>query len=183
MPADAADARAAAREYGRLLPAPLDVVILGMGEDGHTASLFPGSPVLEEPVERIVTVVGPKPPLRRMTVTPPVIEGARDVPRARGRLGQGGDARPGARGRPTSARCRPARPRPDLDRGRGRRSGLGTGERSFRTNESALVVATLASFLTPFMGSATNVALPAIGREMDLDAVALSWVAEALRRD
>jgi EmrB/QacA subfamily drug resistance transporter len=39
------------------------------------------------------------------------------------------------------------------------------------------VVATLASFLTPFMGSATNVALPAIGREMRLDAVALSWVA------
>ncbi len=51
---------------------------------------------------------------------------------------------------------------------------------SLRTNERvALVVATLASFLTPFMGSATNVALPAIGREMGLDAVALSWVATA----
>ncbi|HSD66302.1 MAG TPA: MFS transporter [Vicinamibacteria bacterium] len=49
-----------------------------------------------------------------------------------------------------------------------------------RANERvALVVATLASFLTPFMGSATNVALPAIGREMGLDAVALSWVATA----
>lgn len=49
-----------------------------------------------------------------------------------------------------------------------------------RTNERvALVVATLASFLTPFMGSATNVALPAIGREMGLDAMALSWVATA----
>jgi len=49
-----------------------------------------------------------------------------------------------------------------------------------RTNERvALVVATLASFLTPFMGSATNVALPAIGREMGLDAVDLSWVATA----
>ncbi|HSD27561.1 MAG TPA: MFS transporter [Vicinamibacteria bacterium] len=49
-----------------------------------------------------------------------------------------------------------------------------------RTNERvALAVATLASFLTPFMGSATNVALPAIGREMRLDAVALSWVATA----
>ncbi|HSD28146.1 MAG TPA: MFS transporter [Vicinamibacteria bacterium] len=42
-----------------------------------------------------------------------------------------------------------------------------------------LVVATLASFLTPFVGSATNVALPAIGREMRLDAVALGWVATA----
>ena len=49
-----------------------------------------------------------------------------------------------------------------------------------RANERvALVVATLASFLTPFMGSATNVALPAIGREMGLPAVALSWVATA----
>jgi EmrB/QacA subfamily drug resistance transporter len=43
----------------------------------------------------------------------------------------------------------------------------------------ALAVATLASFLTPFMGSATNVALPAIGREMRLSAVALGWVATA----
>jgi EmrB/QacA subfamily drug resistance transporter len=41
------------------------------------------------------------------------------------------------------------------------------------------VVTTLAAFLTPFTGSATNVALPAIGREMRLDAVALSWVATA----
>ena len=49
-----------------------------------------------------------------------------------------------------------------------------------RTNERvALAVATLASFLTPFMGSATNVALPAIGREMGLHAVDLGWVATA----
>jgi EmrB/QacA subfamily drug resistance transporter len=49
-----------------------------------------------------------------------------------------------------------------------------------RTSERvALAVATLASFLTPFMGSAANVALPAIGREMRLHAVDLSWVATA----
>lgn len=49
-----------------------------------------------------------------------------------------------------------------------------------RTSERvAIAVATIASFLTPFMGSATNVALPAIGREMRLDAAALSWVATA----
>jgi EmrB/QacA subfamily drug resistance transporter len=42
---------------------------------------------------------------------------------------------------------------------------------------ATLVAATLASFLTPFMGSATNVALPAIGQEFSLDAVQLSWVA------
>lgn len=45
------------------------------------------------------------------------------------------------------------------------------------TERVALAVATLASFLTPFMGSAANVALPAIGREMGEGAVALSWVA------
>ena len=79
MPADAADADMAARAYGQLLPDPLDVVILGMGEDGHTASLFPGSPALDERHERVVAVTGEKPPFRRMTITPPVIEAARDV--------------------------------------------------------------------------------------------------------
>jgi len=41
----------------------------------------------------------------------------------------------------------------------------------------ALLVATLASFLTPFMGSAINIALPSIGEEFAMGAVLLSWVA------
>jgi EmrB/QacA subfamily drug resistance transporter len=45
------------------------------------------------------------------------------------------------------------------------------------TERVTLAVATIASFLTPFMGSATNVALPAIGRDLDVDAVGLSWLA------
>jgi EmrB/QacA subfamily drug resistance transporter len=49
----------------------------------------------------------------------------------------------------------------------------GAGERE------ALFATTVASFLTPFMGSATNVALPAIGREFGLDAVELSFIATA----
>jgi EmrB/QacA subfamily drug resistance transporter len=45
------------------------------------------------------------------------------------------------------------------------------------TRRSVFLAATLASFLTPFMGSAVNVALPAIARSLTLDAVAMSWVA------
>jgi EmrB/QacA subfamily drug resistance transporter len=44
---------------------------------------------------------------------------------------------------------------------------------------AALIAATLASFLTPFMGSSVNIALPPIGREFALDAVSLGWVATA----
>jgi 6-phosphogluconolactonase len=79
MPADAPDRGAAAARYGRQLPDPLDVLLLGMGEDGHTASLFPGSGALDEKDQRVVAVTGPKPPFERLTITPPVIEGARAV--------------------------------------------------------------------------------------------------------
>jgi EmrB/QacA subfamily drug resistance transporter len=44
------------------------------------------------------------------------------------------------------------------------------------SKRAALISATLASFLTPFMGSATNVAMPSIGREFAMDAVLLGWV-------
>jgi 6-phosphogluconolactonase len=79
MPAEAADLELAARAYGELLPDPLDLVLLGIGEDGHTASLFPGSPALGERSARVVVVSGPKPPNPRLTVTPPVIEAAREL--------------------------------------------------------------------------------------------------------
>jgi EmrB/QacA subfamily drug resistance transporter len=42
--------------------------------------------------------------------------------------------------------------------------------------KAALVVSTLASFLTPFMASSINIALPSIGSEFSLDAISLSWV-------
>ena len=41
---------------------------------------------------------------------------------------------------------------------------------------ATLVVATLSSFMTPFMGSSINVALPAIAEEFKMDAVLLSWI-------
>jgi 6-phosphogluconolactonase len=56
----------------------LDVLLLGMGPDGHTASLFPGSAALGES-RRVVRVASPKPPPVRLTITPLVIAAARRV--------------------------------------------------------------------------------------------------------
>lgn len=47
------------------------------------------------------------------------------------------------------------------------------------TKRTALLVATLGSFLTPFMGSSITVALPSIGSELAMDAISLGWVATA----
>jgi len=79
MEAESADLDAAADRYESVLPPFVDVLLLGVGEDGHIASLFPGSAALRETQRRIIHVVGPKPPPRRLTVTPPVIREARSV--------------------------------------------------------------------------------------------------------
>jgi 6-phosphogluconolactonase len=79
MEGEAADLEAAARRYDEQLPDRLDVLVLGMGADGHTASLFPGSPALRETRRRVVPVEAPADPPRRLTVTPPVIAAARQV--------------------------------------------------------------------------------------------------------
>lgn len=50
-----------------------DICLLGMGEDGHVASLFPGDPRTETQSSVIGVVDSPKPPAERMTVTFPVI--------------------------------------------------------------------------------------------------------------
>ena len=76
MLAENPDQDAAARAYEALLPARISVMVLGIGEDGHTASLFPGSPALNERTRRVVPVIGPKPPPQRLSVTAPVIEAA-----------------------------------------------------------------------------------------------------------
>jgi 6-phosphogluconolactonase len=77
MPVTAPDLDAAAADYGRMLPR-LDVVHLGVGEDGHTASWPPGDPVIGE-CDRPVSVVGPFNGRLRMTITPGVVEDARAI--------------------------------------------------------------------------------------------------------
>jgi 6-phosphogluconolactonase len=57
-----------------------DIIHLGLGEDGHTASLFPGSPALQETQALVARVPNaPKPPAERLTLTLPVINAARAV--------------------------------------------------------------------------------------------------------
>lgn len=77
MPVMADDLDAAASAYGALLDAhePLDVVHLGVGDDGHTASWAPGDPVIDER-DRRVEIVGPFNGFVRMTITPTVVDRA-----------------------------------------------------------------------------------------------------------
>lgn len=73
------DREDAALQYGAIMPDRVDVLLLGIGEDGHTASLFPGSAALEETDRKVMPAVGAKPPPHRLTITPPVILSAHEI--------------------------------------------------------------------------------------------------------
>lgn len=88
MPTSYADPAAAAAEYARQVQTILergqgqiDLMLMGMGPDGHTASLFPQHPGLASPADALVIAVddSPKPPPRRLSLTAKTINGARHV--------------------------------------------------------------------------------------------------------
>ena len=89
---DGDDAEAAAARYASSLAAAgvaggrgsepargFDVLLLGIGEDGHVASIFPGHPVVRETLAVSAVHGSPKPPPTRITLTLPLINTAREV--------------------------------------------------------------------------------------------------------
>src|SRR6201999_3179509 len=79
MPVTNRDLDAAAHEYDTSLPERLDLVHLGLGPDGHTASLVPGDPVLEVDDRRVAVTTNEYQDHRRMTLTYPALAEARQI--------------------------------------------------------------------------------------------------------
>lgn len=77
---DAQDWAAEAKVYAAALPEPIDLVLLGIGPDGHTGSLFPGASTAAEMEQTVVYVSdSPKPPPHRWSLSARALQDARAI--------------------------------------------------------------------------------------------------------
>jgi 6-phosphogluconolactonase len=86
IPTDLPDPEEGARRYEAILREQFgegtprfDLALLGIGDDGHTASLFPGSPVLDERSRLTAVTQAPSAPTTRISLTFPVLDAARSI--------------------------------------------------------------------------------------------------------
>jgi len=66
------------KKFNNQLPI-FDVIFLGVGDDGHTASLFPGLQCLDDRISTLLQTISPKPPYNRITLAPKVLLSAKNL--------------------------------------------------------------------------------------------------------
>jgi 6-phosphogluconolactonase len=79
IPAGLEDPQLGADQYEAVFPLSVDLLLLGLGSEGHTASIFPYSPALAETKRHVMFVEVPAEPRKRITITPRVIANAVEV--------------------------------------------------------------------------------------------------------
>ena len=73
------DLEMAARDYEARFPRSIDILLLGLGSDGHIASLFPGSSAFSKTDRLVVPVTDSPGTHNRLTITPSVVNSARNI--------------------------------------------------------------------------------------------------------